>query len=206
MTVERVLRAALLPLIVVVLVVGVLGVQLANGGGHFTPARPANPCAPRAVAPVSSGIDGLGEHLVLLGLDGAACRLGMTREALTLQLAESKTPPTDAEVNAIRAGLLQAVDRMKADKTLPPASALVGEALADSNLNPFVKAAIRLLPDSVIDSALKTDDVLKRAINELDIARLLANLNNPDDLTQQINTALTDAVKQSLLARLRGLI
>jgi Fe-S-cluster formation regulator IscX/YfhJ len=58
----------------------------------------------------------------------------------------------------------------------------------------------------VINSALKTDDVLRRAINGLDLRKLLSNLDNSDDLTEQINRAVTDAVKQALLARLRGLI
>ena len=63
----------------------------------------------------------------------------------------SRASPTDAQVDALRAGLLEAVDRMKADGTLPPASDLVDEALDSSDLNGFVKAAIRALPDSVID-------------------------------------------------------
>ena len=145
----------------------------------------------RTVTSVSTGIEGLGERLVLLGLDGAACRLGRTREALTLKLAQSDAPPTDAEVDALRAGLLEAVDRMKADGTLPPASDLIDEALDNSDLNGFVKAAIRALPDSVINRALKTDDVLRRTINDLDLRKLLANLNNSDDLTRQINAAVT---------------
>lgn len=205
MTRATMLRAATLPIIAVLLVAGVLGVQLAHGGGDFTPLKPASPCAPRTVTPVSTGIDGLGESLVLLGLDGAACRLGISREALTLKLAESQTP-TDAEVDALRAGLLEAVDRMKAAGTLPPASDFTDEALDNSNLNSFVKAAIKALPDSVINNALKTDDVLKRAINNLDLRKLLSNLSNPDDLNQQLNAAITDAVKASLLARLRSLI
>lgn len=188
------------------LVGAVLGVQIANGGGDFAPTRPAPPCAPRDVTSVSTGIDGLGERLVLLGLDGAACRLGVTREALTLQLAMSKAPPTDAEMDALRAGLLHAVDRLKADHALPPASDLTDEALDNSNLNGFVKAAIRALPDALIDAALKTDDVLRRAINDLDLRTLLANLDDPDELTRQINAAVTDAVKRSLVARLRNLI
>jgi hypothetical protein len=200
------MRAIALPIVAAALVGGVLGVQAANGGGDFVPAKTASPCAPRQVNPVSTGIDGLSERLVLLGLDGAACRLGISREALTLRLAENRTPPTDAEVNAVRAGLLEAVDKMKADGTLPKASSLTDEALDNSNLNGFLKAAIRALPDSVIDSALKTDDVLKRAINNLDIRKLLTNLNNTDDLTKQVNAALTNAVKDALLARLRGLI
>jgi hypothetical protein len=158
------------------------------------------------VTPVSTGIEGLGENLVLLGLDGAACRLGVTREALVLQLARSNNSPTDAQIDALRAGLLDAVNRMKADGTLPPASELTDEALDNSNLNGFLKAAIRALPDSLINSALKTDDVLRRTINDLDLRALLANLDNPDDLTRQLNAAVTKAVKDSLIARLRGLL
>ena len=199
------LRWAALPAIAAVLISAVLGVQIANGGGDFTPTAAANPCAHRAVTPVSTGIDGLGERLVLLGLDGAACRLGVTREALALQLAQSNRP-TKAQIDALRAGLLGAVSRMKADGTLPPASALVDEALDNSNLNGFLKAAIRALPDSLINSALKTDDVLRRTINDLDLNSLLANLDDPNELSQQLNTAVTKAVKGSLIARLRDLL
>jgi hypothetical protein len=199
------LRTVALPVVAAALVSGVLGVQIANGGGHFTPTRPASPCAHRTVTSVSSGIEGLSERLVLLGLDGAACRLHVTREALALDLAQSRSP-TDAQVNALRAGLLEAVDRMKADGTLPPASTLTDEALDSSNLNGFIKAAIRALPDSVINSALKTDDVLRRTINNLDIRSLLTNLDDPNELSQQINAAVTKAVKDSLAARLRDLL
>lgn len=198
-------RALAFPVVAAVLVSGVLGVQLANGGGDFVPARPAPPCAHRAVTSVSTGIEGLSEQLVLIGLDGAACRLHMTREALALELAESRTP-TDAQVNAVRAGLLDAVNRMKAEGKLPPASELTDEALDNSNLNGLVKAAIRALPDSLINSLLKTDDVLRRTVNDLDIRSLLTNLNDPDQLSQQINAAVTKAVKESLVARLRGLL
>ena len=205
MSAARTLRAAALPVIAAALVCGVLGVQLAHGGGDFAPLRPANPCAVHSATSVSPGIDGLTERLVLLGLDGAACRLGVSRETLTLQLAQS-SEPTDAQVNALRAGLLGAVDQMQADGSLPPASQLVDEALDSSDLNGFVKAAIRALPDSVINQALKTDDVLRRTINGLDLRTLLANLDSPDDLTQQINAAVTKAVEQALIDRLRGLL
>jgi hypothetical protein len=198
------LRVVALPAVAAVLVAGVLGVQLANGAGDFVPLRAADPCAARAVASVSTGLDALSERLVLLGIDGAACRLGISREALTLQVAQASRP-TDRQVNALRAGLLGAVTRMEADGSLPPASALVDEAMADSDLNGFLKAAIRVLPDSVINSAVKTDDVLRRTISGLDLRKLLANLSSPDDLTRQVNAAVTEAVKASLLARLRGL-
>ena len=198
-------RALALPAFALLLVSGVLGVQLANGGGSFEPLRPADPCAARTVTSQAGGIDGLTERLVLLGLDGAACRLHVSREALTLELAQPG-PRSDAEVAALRAGLLDAVRRMKDDGTLPPASALVDEALDSSDLNAFLEAAIRALPDSVIDSALKTDDVLTRTIDALDLRALLADVDDQQELNTQLTTAVTQAVKDSLAARLRDLL
>jgi hypothetical protein len=194
-----------LPVAALVLVSGVLGVQVAHGGGKFEPLRPADPCAARTVTSKATGIDGLSERLVLLGLDGAACRLHISREALTLELAQGG-PPTDAEVDALHHGLLTAVRRMKDDGTLPPASDLVNEALDNADLNGLLKAAIRALPDAVVNAALKTDDVLTRTIDGLDVRTLLANLDNEHDLNQQVNTAVTRAVKESLIARLRDLL
>jgi hypothetical protein len=199
------LRAAALPVLAAVLVSGVLGVQLAHGGGRFTPLRPADPCAVRMVTSVSSGIEGLTERLVILGLDGAACRLGISREALTLDLAQPGVR-TDAQVTALRAGLLDAVQRLKAAHTLPPAAELANEAVDESDLNYFEKLAVRALPDSLINKALSTDDVLRRTIENLDLRTLLANLDNPDELTDQVNSAVTKAVEDSLIARLRGLV
>jgi hypothetical protein len=205
MTALRNPRAVLLPVLAALLIGGVLGVQLGSGGGDFVPARAADPCTVRSVSSVSTGIDGLTERLVLLGLDGAACRLGITREALVLKLATEPQPST-AEVAALRAGLLRAVDLMKADGSLPKASSLTDEALDASDLSSFVKFLIRALPDSVIDAALKTDDVLKRTINDLDLKAVLANLDDPDALRSRISAAVSKAVKDSLVARLHDLL
>jgi len=198
-------RLAGLPIVAVVLVSGVLGVQVANGGGSFEPLQPADPCVERTVTSRADGIDGLTERLVLLGIDGAACQLGVSREALTLELAQPGTR-TDAEIEALHQGLLAAVQRMKDDGTLPPASDLVDDALDDADLNGLLEAAIRALPDSVVNAALKTDDILTRAIDDLDLRALLANLGDQDDLNQQIEAAVTQAVKDSLAARLRDLL
>jgi hypothetical protein len=180
-------------------------VQVANGGGTFEPLRPADPCVARTVTSRADGIDGLTERLVLLGIDGAACRLHVSREALTLELAQPGTR-TDAEIDALHAGLLSAVQRMKDDGTLPPASDLVDEALDNADLNGFLETAIRALPDPVVNAALKTDDILTRAIDDLDLRILLANLDDQDGLNQQIETAVTQAVKDSLVARLGDLL
>jgi hypothetical protein len=194
-----------LPALALVLVSVVLGVQLASGGGSFEPLRPADPCEDRTVTSTSPGIDGLTERLVLLGVDDAACALGVTREALTLELGQSGTA-TDAQVAALHDGLISAVRRMKDDGTLPPASELVDEALDSADLNGLLETAIRALPDAVVDAALKTDDVLVRAIDELDLRALLSDLDDPDDLDRQVEAAVTQAVQDSLTARLRDLI
>ncbi|GAA1956496.1 hypothetical protein [Catenulispora subtropica] len=187
------LRAAALPALAAVLVSGVLAVQLANGGGHYGLLRPANSCVIRPASSVATGIDGLTEQLVLTGLDVAACQIGMSREAFALQLTQPGTH-TDAQINALRTGLLTAVDSLKADGRLPRASQLAREAIGDSNLSSFRKAALRAIPDALIDKTLTTDDVLRRTINDLDLRALLANLGNRHDLTVQVNSAVTKAV------------
>ena len=199
------LRWTALPVLAVALVAGVLAVQIGHGGGSFEPLRPADPCVERDVTSRAEGIDALTERLVLLGIDGAACRLHVSREALTLELAQSDDP-TDAQVEALRGGLHDAVRRMKADGTLPPISSFVDEALDNADLNGFLKAAIKALPDSVIDAALKTDDVLDRTIDDLDLRELLANVDDQDDLNRQVEAAVTQAVKDSLVDRLRTLL
>jgi hypothetical protein len=194
-----------LPALAVVLVAGVLGVQVAQGGGHFEPLHPADPCVAREVTSQTKGIDNLTERLVLLGLDGAGCRLGVSREELTLRLAQGAAP-TGAEVEALHDGLLDAVRRMKADGTLPPISDFVDEALDNADLNGFLEYAIRHLPDAVIDAALKTDDVLTRAIDDLDLRQVLEDVDDERELNRQVNAAVEQAVKDALVDRLKSLV
>jgi hypothetical protein len=194
-----------LPVAAVVLVAGTIGVQVAHGGGTYEPLRPADACTERPVTSQADGIDGLTERLVLIGLDEAACSLGTSREALTLQLARSDDP-TQQQVDALRDGLRAAVGRMKADGSLPKASTLVDEVIDSTDLNGLLKRIIRALPDPVVDGALKTDDVLLRTIDELDIRRVLGDVDDPSALNAQVETAVTQAVKDSLEARLRDLV
>ncbi|WP_341926866.1 hypothetical protein [Nocardioides psychrotolerans] len=200
-----VVRRAGLPAAALVLVGGVLAVQLAHGGGSFEPLRPTDPCVERTVTSRSSGIEGLTERLVLLGVDAAACRLQVSREALVLELGRSGDP-TEAQVDAVRQGLETAVARMEDDGTLPPASELLDEALDEAGLNGLLEAAIRAIPDRVVDAALKTDDVLLRAIADLDLRALLADLEDQAELERRVEDAVTQAVKDSLAARVRDLL
>lgn len=187
------------------LVGAVLAVQVANGGGSFEPLASADPCLERVVTSQSDGIEGLTERLVLIGVDEAACSLGVSREGLTLELGQGGAR-TDEEIDALQQGLKAAVRRMDDDGTLPPSSELVDEALDNADLNRFLEAAVRALPDSVIDSALKTDDVLVRAIDDLDLREVLADLDDQESLDAQVEAAVTQAVKDSLVDRVQDLV
>lgn len=198
-------RLLAMPVAAAVMVAGVLGVQLGNGGGEFEPLKPADACLERPATSVAEGIEGLTENLVLLGVNNAACTLGTSREGLTLELAQPGER-TDVQVDALREGLKTAVQQMDDAGTLPPISDFREEALESADLNRFLEFAIDKLPDSAIDGALKTDDVLTRAIDDLDLRALLEDLGDQDDLNQQVEAAVTEAVKDSLLDRLKDLL
>jgi hypothetical protein len=191
-----------LPLIAVLLVAGVLGVQIAAGGGDYVPRQPADPCQPRPVPPIQAQMEAVAERVVLLGLDDAACRLGVSRERLVLSLAESRTvdPRTPA---AIKAGLRQAVDRLDREGRLPKVSQVLPEALDQADLPAIATTVIRALPDGVIDSALPTGALLQRAVGELDVNQLLQDLDDPDQLESAVRKAILQAARDEIVDRLR---
>jgi hypothetical protein len=197
MTTATRLRAAALPALAAVLVTGVLAVQLANGGGRYDPPLSADSCVARPVTSTSPGIDGLTDELVLTGLDAAACQAGMSREAFVLALALPGTH-SDAQIDRLRTGLLIAVDRLKADGMLPKPSQLVRMVVDESDLSGIRKAAVRAIPAALIDGSLKTDDVLRHTINNLDLRALLADSGNRHGMTTQVDAAVLKAVLESL--------
>ncbi len=196
-------RAVALPLLALLLIAAVIGLQVKNGGGDFVPSASGDPCNPRQVQSVAAGIDGLSEEIVLLGLDGAACRLGLSREALLLDLAQNRRPP--GTVDAVRAGLTGAVDRLQQRRRLPKASVLAKEAVQLSNLSGLVKRALGAIPDGLINSQLDTADVLRRALGTIDVAGLLDNLNNPGSLQRSVQDAVVGAARGEIVDRVRNL-
>jgi hypothetical protein len=191
-----------LPLVAVLLVAAVLGVQVAAGGGHYAPIRSANPCTPRPVPPIPPQLDPLAAQLVLLGLDNAACRLGISRERLVLALAQTQTlnPQTTA---ALKAGLRDAVNRLDRAGRLPKVSQLLPQALDQANLPGIVKTIIEAIPNSVVDNLLATGPLLRRTIDELDINRLLHELNDPSQLNSALQSAILQSALRQILDRLR---
>jgi hypothetical protein len=194
-------RRLALPLIAVVLVAAVLGVQVAAGGGHYVPLRPANPCTPRAVSPIPAQLEPLAEQIVLLGLDSAACRLGISRERLVLALAQTRSLDP-RESAALKTGLVDAVDLLDRQGRLPKVSQLLPQALDQANLPGIVKTIIGAIPDPVVDNLLPTAPLLRRTIDELDINRLLHELNDPSQLNSVLQSAILQAALRQILDRL----
>ena len=196
------MRAFALPLIAVLLVAAVLGVQVAAGGGDYVPRRPADPCAPRAVPPIPARFEPVAERIVLLGLDSAACRLGISRERLVLALADTRSLDPDAPA-ALKAGLRDAVDRLDREGRLPKVSQLLPEALDQADLPGIVKAVIGAIPDGLVDSTLPTGPLLRRTVDELDVDRLVRELDDPRQLESAVRSAILQAALHQILDRLR---
>ena len=196
------MRKLALPLIAVVLVAAVLGVQVAAGGGQYVPRRPANPCAPRPIPPTPAQLDPVMEQIVLLGLDSAACRLGISRERLVLALANTRSLDPRAP-GALKAGLHDAVDRLDREGRLPKVSQLLPQALDQAGLPGIVKTIINAIPARVVDNALPTAPVLRQTIDELDVTRLLHELNDPGQLNSAIQSAVLRAALRQIVDRLR---
>ena len=193
-----------LPLIAVLLVTAVLGVQIAAGGGDYVPKRPADPCSPRPVPPIAPKLDPVAERVVLLGLDNAACRLGVSRERLVLELADQRTLDPKAPA-ALKAGLGEAVTRLEREQRLPKVSQVLPEALGQSGLPGFAQTLIGALPDSIIDSTLPTGPLLRRAVSQLDVEKLVGQLNDPKQLETAIRTAIQNAARDQILEKVRSL-
>jgi hypothetical protein len=196
------MRRLALPLIAVVLVAAVLGVQVAAGGGHYVPRRPADPCTPRPVPPIPAQLEPLAEQIALLGLDSAACRLGISRERLVLALADTRTVDPRAPA-ALKAGLGDAVDRLEREGRLPKVSQLLPEALRQSNLPGIIKTILQSIPGGLVDNALPTGPLLRRTIAQLNVARLLHELNDPRQLDSAIRSAILQAALRQIVERLR---
>lgn len=95
-----------------------VGSYLAAGGSSYTPAKTQDPCKHRPWRN-PQGIAQIAEQFSLSALDGAACRLGVSRETLARALASPEARQRFLDrygidevklAKAIRAGLLRAID------------------------------------------------------------------------------------------------
>jgi hypothetical protein len=92
-------------------------VYLALGGASYAPARVADPCAPRQWRN-PQGLQQTAEQIVLSALDGAACKLHVSREEMVLAFgsrdalgafARKHHVSTQQLDELVRAGLLRSI-------------------------------------------------------------------------------------------------
>ena len=125
-----------------------VGLYLALGGASYAPAKVADPCAPRSWRD-PHGFEAVAEQIVLSALDGAACRLHVSREDMVLALADRdsreqfvrKHDITNDELeNLVRTGLKRSIDDAQNAGALNPTLAgvlrgVVGNLPIDELLN-----------------------------------------------------------------------
>jgi hypothetical protein len=118
---------------------GVVVAYLIAGGASYEPLSVADPCEPRSEQVLAER--GVFEGILLSGLDGAACELGVSREELVAALTDEAALAAFTEANdidpgrveeAIRAGLLRAIDDAEMQGRLSTAVASVARGLAEN--------------------------------------------------------------------------
>jgi hypothetical protein len=105
-----------------------VGAYLAAGGSSYEPEKVQDPCKPRAWSDPQN-LSQIANQFTNSALDGAACQLGVSREALARALATPEARDRFTErygiddeklARAIRAGLLRAVDDAEEAGALSP--------------------------------------------------------------------------------------
>jgi hypothetical protein len=157
-TVER--RAEILVGSAIVAALVLVGVYLGAGGASYTPEKTQSPCKHRPWTN-PEGLQEIAQQFTLSALDGAACRLGVSRETLARALATEEERErfterydiTDAQLaKAVRAGLLRAVDDAEEAGALSP---LLADPLRETLRSIPLDRAIELInnAESLLDNA-----------------------------------------------------
>ena len=128
--------------------VALFGVELGRGALTYGSAKIENPCRFRTFE--GSGLDATVQRIVLDGLDGAACRLGVSREVLVLSLAGGGGFPhanlDRARIEpALRASMLEAVGRAEKRGDVPGFLApLLRRAIESAPLDALIRGGLSL--------------------------------------------------------------
>lgn len=130
-----------------------VGAYLAAGGSSYEPEKVQDPCKPRPWSNPQSLAE-IANQFTTSALDGAACKLGVSREALARALATPEARKRFAEkygiddaklAKAIRAGLLRAVDDAEEAGALSP---ILAVPLRETLQHIPLKEAIEILQNA----------------------------------------------------------
>jgi hypothetical protein len=106
-------------------------VYLALGGASYAPAKVADPCVQREWRN-PKGVEAVAEQIVLSALDGAACKLGVSREEIVLAFGSRESLDRFARKHGlsgkqldelVRTGLLRSVDDAERAGAISPTTA-----------------------------------------------------------------------------------
>lgn len=147
------LRGRTLVIAAIVVSVALPAVYLAAGGASYAPEKTRDPCVDRPWQN-PQGLAEVAQQISLSALDGAACRLGVSREALARALATEEGRERFSErygiddeklAAAIRAALVRAVDDAEEAGALSP---LLASPLRGMLEEIPLEQAIQLLRDA----------------------------------------------------------
>jgi hypothetical protein len=106
-------------------------VYLALGGASYAPAKVADPCVQREWRN-PKGVEAVAEQIVLSALDGAACKLGVSREEIVLAFGSRESLDRFARNHGlsgkqldelVRTGLLRSVEDAERAGAISPTTA-----------------------------------------------------------------------------------
>jgi hypothetical protein len=134
-----------------------VAIYLALGGASYAPASVADPCAPRDWSE-PRGVSEVGEQIVLSALDGAACRIGVSREDIVLAFEDQENLEafgrehgvTEAELERLaRTGLARAVSDAENAGALTPRLANLIRGVVDRIPPGLLVGLLDRVPDLV---------------------------------------------------------
>ncbi|HSS40955.1 MAG TPA: hypothetical protein VLK37_00225 [Solirubrobacterales bacterium] len=150
---EKRWSGGVLVIVSIVASLALVGAYLAAGGSSYEPEKVQDPCQPRPWSNPQN-LGQIANQFTISALDGAACQLGVTREALARALAtpegrerfKQRYGIDDEKLaKAIRAGLVRAVDDAEEAGALP---SLLAGPLRDAVRNIPLEQAIEIVNDA----------------------------------------------------------
>lgn len=133
------------------------------GGGSYKPLDVADPCKPRPVARAEA-FEEISQQLLLSGLDGAACRLRVTREELALALSAEESRARFAREHRISQEALEAAVRSGLSRAVLDAERAGRVSQAQASL---LQSAVQALPIAALIDGFRTGRGLVNAIGDL---------------------------------------
>jgi hypothetical protein len=134
-----------------------VAVYLALGGASYAPAKVADPCAQRDWTE-PDGLAEVGEQIVLSALDGAACKIGVSREDIVLAFENEDTLRAFGREHGVSQNELEGLARTGLERA-------VTDAVEAGALTPRLAKLIRDVVDRIPPGLLV--DLLDRAPNFL---------------------------------------